>query len=240
MLFSDEIARKGKCSRREQLKCIPLILDILELALRAGRDGILALDDVHENIVYPFLQKGIRYVTDGTPADITSEILHNHILFSDSKGADARKLCLIAEGVMAIHEGLDLYWVKEKLTALVPDITSELETSFLEFEKRELAQFTWSLGTRATRDEETTFLESWLPQADDRTVQLLLRDAPPALVAMALAGASGKSIQRIFDTMADRGRIMLKKDIESFSFSSTSEIAAAQEELTEIYKKILS
>lgn len=52
---------------------------IVDLAERARREGLLALDEVTEEIEDPFMRKGLRLVVDGTDPDLVREILESEV-----------------------------------------------------------------------------------------------------------------------------------------------------------------
>lgn len=53
--------------------------EIVELAERARKEGLLALDEVTGNIQDPFMRKGLQLVVDGTDPELVREILESEI-----------------------------------------------------------------------------------------------------------------------------------------------------------------
>ena len=58
---------------------IQVIQQIVGFAVKARRDGILALEEEAENVDEPFLKKGVQLAVDGTSPDLLREILDNEI-----------------------------------------------------------------------------------------------------------------------------------------------------------------
>lgn len=236
--FPYEIIARSRCSRTEQVACVSLVSEIVRIALKARREGILSLEREIGTLSSPLLSRGIRYVSDGVPEETVKELLYNHVVFSGEKGRRLRRACLIAEGVVAIQEGLHFRWVLEKLGSMLPDAQGEMEALLLEIEMEELELFSKGLAGRKPLHEQTALLEEWLPDADQRSVELLLREAPVETVAMALAGAGGRAIETVFRSIANRGRILLMRDIEVLRSADPEMIAEAQKRLLAIAQRI--
>src|SRR5690349_5552029 len=56
-----------------------LVDDIVKLAERARREGLLALEDAVKTVEHPFLKRGLQLAIDGTDPDELHDILHAEI-----------------------------------------------------------------------------------------------------------------------------------------------------------------
>ncbi|PCJ61888.1 MAG: motility protein A [Planctomycetota bacterium] len=65
-----------------------LIVQIVELAEKARRDGILALESAMDEVKEPFLKKGIELAVDGTDPELIAQILNEEIDTVDARHKD--------------------------------------------------------------------------------------------------------------------------------------------------------
>ena len=56
-----------------------LVENIVKLAERARREGLLALEDAVKTVEHPFLQRGLQLAIDGTDPDELHDILHAEV-----------------------------------------------------------------------------------------------------------------------------------------------------------------
>ena len=56
-----------------------LVEDVVKLAERARREGLLALEDAVKTVEHPFLKRGLQLAIDGTDPDELHDILHAEI-----------------------------------------------------------------------------------------------------------------------------------------------------------------
>src|SRR5690348_15307959 len=56
-----------------------LVEEIVKLAERARREGLLALEDAVKTVQHPFLKRGLQLAIDGTDPDELHDILHAEI-----------------------------------------------------------------------------------------------------------------------------------------------------------------
>ena len=64
-------------SRRTRPTSTPRSTELVGYAEAARRDGLLALDEVTNNIEDPFTKKGLQLVVDGTDPDLVADILES-------------------------------------------------------------------------------------------------------------------------------------------------------------------
>ena len=75
-----------------------VINKINELALSARKEGLLALEEIAQDMDDQFLQKGILLIVDGTDAELLRSILETEIAFVENRHKDNQKFWeIIAE-----------------------------------------------------------------------------------------------------------------------------------------------
>lgn len=62
-----------------------VISQINDLALAARKEGLLALEEIAQNMDDPFLQKGILLIVDGTDAELLRNILETELAFIENR-----------------------------------------------------------------------------------------------------------------------------------------------------------
>ena len=68
-----------------------VISKINELALSARKEGLLALEEIAQDMDDQFLQKGILLIVDGTDAELLRNILETEIAFVENRHKDNQK-----------------------------------------------------------------------------------------------------------------------------------------------------
>lgn len=65
-----------------------LIQQINELALAARKEGLLALEEMAQNMEDPFLKKGILLIVDGTDPELVRSIMETELIFVETRHKD--------------------------------------------------------------------------------------------------------------------------------------------------------
>lgn len=78
--------------KKNQRDATHMITQINELALSARKEGLLALEEIAQNMQDPFLQKGILLIVDGTDAELLRNILETEIAFVENRHRDHQKV----------------------------------------------------------------------------------------------------------------------------------------------------
>ena len=77
LLLLPKIVRKLFVPRQQELR--PMIVQLVEFAEIARRDGILALENKTDSIDDPFILMGIQMAVDGTDAELMESILRSEV-----------------------------------------------------------------------------------------------------------------------------------------------------------------
>ena len=78
--------------RKQEIDPTEVIKKINDLALSARKEGLLALEEIAQNMDDPFLQKGILLIVDGTDAELLRSILETEIAFVENRHKDNQKV----------------------------------------------------------------------------------------------------------------------------------------------------
>ncbi|MBP3887113.1 MAG: motility protein A [Cellulosilyticum sp.] len=77
---------------KQEIDPTEVIKKINDLALAARKEGLLALEEIAQNMDDPFLQKGILLIVDGTDAELLRSILETEIAFVENRHKDNQKV----------------------------------------------------------------------------------------------------------------------------------------------------
>ena len=78
--------------KKQEIDPTQVIKTINDLALSARKEGLLALEEIAQNMDDPFLQKGILLIVDGTDAELLRSILETEIAFVENRHKDNQKV----------------------------------------------------------------------------------------------------------------------------------------------------
>lgn len=78
--------------KKQEIDPTDVIRKINDLALSARKEGLLALEEIAQNMEDPFLQKGILLIVDGTDAELLRSILETEIAFVENRHKDNQKV----------------------------------------------------------------------------------------------------------------------------------------------------
>lgn len=248
MIFDYHIAQHAQCSIEKKRECITLISKIVELSEIARREGLLAIEDILDTMTHPLLIKGMELVIDGTEPDVVKTILSNYINFGGAKGKVLLEQCLVCEGVLSIQAGDNPKVIREKLVACLGGLDSqgsknwsfltEVESKFKEDEHRKLDNYLAKMKNKGPYSENTKILDEFVPQLSQEQIMVILREIDSTSLAVALSGASGKVITKIFNSVSEAYKPFLKDDLERCFNSPVKEIIDNQSRILTIYNNL--
>ena len=99
------LAAKAACSLEDQISLVPLVFQLKDLAEKATKSGLLALESELSQISDPFLNLGIQLIIDRVEADNLQDILDSDIYYNESNGRQLMKKIIIREGLLRIQAG---------------------------------------------------------------------------------------------------------------------------------------
>lgn len=99
------LAAKAACSLEDQISLVPLVFQLRDLAEKATKSGLLALESELSQISDPFLNLGIQLIIDRVEAENIQDILDSDIYYNESNGRQLMKKIIIREGLLRIQAG---------------------------------------------------------------------------------------------------------------------------------------
>lgn len=99
------LAAKAACSLEDQISLVPLVFQLKDLAEKATKSGLLALESELSHISDPFLNLGIQLIIDRVEAENIQDILDSDIYYNESNGRQLMKKIIIREGLLRIQAG---------------------------------------------------------------------------------------------------------------------------------------
>lgn len=89
-----------------------------------------------------------------------------------------------------------------------------------------------------TRIQELMFVFDSLLEADDRSIQRLLREVSNDLLTVALKGADPRIRDKLLRNMSKRAAALLQEDMEARGPTRLSEVEAAQKEILDVARRL--
>lgn len=99
------LAAKAACSLEDQESLVPLVFQLKDLAEKATKQGLLALENELAHISDPFFNLGVQLIIDRVEADNLRDILDSDIYYNESNGRQLMKKIIIREGLLRIQAG---------------------------------------------------------------------------------------------------------------------------------------
>lgn len=105
MIRDLSLAAKAACSLEDQISLVPLVLQLRDLAEKATKSGLLALESELSQISDPFLNLGVQLIIDRVETENLQDILDSDIYYNESNGRQLMKKIIIREGLLRIQAG---------------------------------------------------------------------------------------------------------------------------------------
>jgi flagellar motor component MotA len=119
MVFDFGIFEKARCGERDRRSLDGLVANIVALAEKARREGLLALEEDAESSADRFLALGLRLVVDGVGLDGLDEVLVTSIYASGLRGKALLSRMMIYTGVRGIAAGYSPALLRMMLAAYI-------------------------------------------------------------------------------------------------------------------------
>lgn len=234
-LYNWSFAERLQCSEDERRQCLALVTDMMDLAARARRTGLLSLVDTIEGDKHFLLVKGLHLVVDGVKPDVVRRILENYILSDDCRGQELLIRCLILEGIAGIQNGVNPKNIKEMLLSFFGSQGPAMyREAFKTEDDSNLEELFRNLKAEPDSKPLPTSLNTTLGGLDDRDIQECLKEVSTHDLAMAVQGMGGRAQLRIFKNLSQRGATYLQKVLTQMDPIPSSDIVAAQDKIQSI------
>lgn len=240
-LYNWSFAERLKCSEDERRHCLALVTEMIELAARARRSGLLSLVDTIEGDKHFLLVKGLHLIVDGVKPDIVRRILENYILSDNCRGQELLIRCLILEGIAGIQSGANPKNIKEMLLSF---FGSDGPAMYAQVYKTEddsnLQDLLRDLDAEPDSRAPATSLNSTLSALVDADIQECLKEVSTQDLAMAVQGMGGRDQLRIFKNLSQRGAAYLQQVLTQMEPIPNSDMIAAQEKIESVISELES
>jgi len=232
MEYDWEFGERIKCSEDEKRQCMALVAQIVSMANKAKRNGLLSLVQEAEETANFLLRKGLQLVLEGVQPHLVKTTLEYYILSGRHTGKDLLERCIIMEGILAIQNGVSPQIIQELLLSLFGENGhAKYEAEFGDKKKNGLENF----FNKIKKDRAATPLSSTLGhtimQLDDQSIQQCLKEVSTVDLARALKGIEGKAQIKVFKNLPKRSAVILQDTVEHLDLMRNSEMKEAQEKL---------
>ena len=113
-----EFSERIQCSEAEKKECMALVAEIISMANKAKRNGLLSLVQEADQTSHFLLRKGLHMVLEGVNPQMVEKTLQYYVLSGKYRGKELLTRCIIMEGVLAIQNGVNPNIIKELLLSL--------------------------------------------------------------------------------------------------------------------------
>ena len=216
-------------------ECWPIIYKIIDLANLARREGVLALEVEMEHEQNVLLKIALDLVVDGTDPALVKQILQTSIVAGKYSGSQLLSRLLIAEGALSLQQGENPAIIATKLGAIMgEDYIVRINKEFNEMQNNFSRQYDFLKVIKGQQAlTESIQFEEKLLQFDNRTFQVILREIDDSDLLIALKGCSFSLIQKFFENISHRGRLLLLSQWEEIGPVAKEHILNSQKDILE-------
>ena len=232
MEYDWEFGERIKCSKSEKRQCMALVAQIVSMANKAKRNGLLSLVQDAEEATNFLLRKGLQLVLEGVQPHLVKTTLEYYILSGSYTGKDLLERCIIMEGILAIQNGVNPQIIQELLVSLFGETDqATYEEKFGDGKKNQLEAFFNKIKKDRASTPLSANLGHTIMQLDDQSIQQCLKEVSTVDLARALKGIDGKAQIKVFKNLPKRSAAILQETVEHLDLMRESEMNEAQEKL---------
>lgn len=237
------LASHIKCTIEEKKSCMNIVNNILELAQTARCCGLLELEKQIESEKYQdliLLKTAVLLIVDGTDPVIVKEIIENYLITSQLSNKEFLENLIICKGVLAIQQGENLEWIKEKCCSLFGIEFREEFMSYFKQEKfsKEVSKILEDYEEKLNIFPKTNILDFIPDKMDNRSIQRLIREISFIDLEYAMIGSNKKVLSLFLNNMGKQGQKQFFKDIENIHKPCLQGIEHKQREIVTIINKL--
>lgn len=206
------------CTYAEKKDCLSFVEIILDLAEICTEKTVLVIKEVVERDAkydIPLLKKGASLILDGIDPDTIKNIVYNYIVFSNCTGKDFLKNIIIADTLILLDLGRDLYSVLNMVSSYFGiEFYDYFENILYMYDKKygiNIEQIEDKYKYTKPFSEETTILEPYLKPLSHSisAVKYIISNSNTFELSHALRGASGDIKILFLSNMFKRQRYMM-------------------------------
>jgi hypothetical protein len=225
-----EFGERIQCREAEKKECMALVTEIVSMAKKAKRNGLLSLVHEAEETPHFLLRKGLQLVLEGVSPEIVKKTLQYYILSGKYYGKALLERCLIMEGVTAIQNGINPTVIKELLLSLFgEDASTDYEFENGDLRGNRLNAFYKKIEKDRAITPLGAKLGHTIMQLNEQSIQQCLKEISTVDLARALKGIEGKAQIKVFKNLPKRSAAILQETVEHLDLMRESEMNDAQE-----------
>lgn len=241
IIYDWSFAERLQCTQADRTQCLGLVADLVDLAAKARRLGLLSLVDTIEGEQHFLLQKGLQLIVDGVKPEVVRRILENYILSDNCSGRELLIRCLILEGIAGIQNGVNPKNIKEMLLSFFgADGPALYAEKFKEDGDETLDDLLKEIDTAAAPQPTASSLSTTLHELADQDIQECLKEVSTRDLARAVQGMSGGAQIRIFRNLSRRGASYLQKMLTEMDPVVNTDMLAAQDKIMSVISDLKS
>ena len=234
-----EFGERIQCSAAEKKECMALVAEIVSMAIKAKRNGLLSLVQDAEETSHFLLRKGLQLILEGVNPQMVEKSFQYYILSGKYHGKALLIRCIIMEGVLAIQSGVNPTIIKELLVSLFGEACYETyEIKFGDKKNDRLRAFFKKIEKSRAATPLSSKLGHTIMQLNDQSIQQCLKEISTVDLARALKGIEGKAQIKIFDNLPKRSAAILQETVEHLDLMRESEMTEAQEKVLMIISSL--
>lgn len=234
-----EFGERIQCSAAEKKECMALVAEIISMATKAKRNGLLSLVQDAEETSHFLLRKGLQQILEGVNPQMVEKTLQYYILSGKYHGKELLIRCIIMEGVLAIQSGVNPTIIKELLVSLFGEACYETyEIEFGDKKNERLRAFFNKIEKSRAVTPLSSKLGHTIMQLNDQSIQQCLKEISTVDLARALKGIEGKAQIKIFNNLPKRSAAILQETVEHLDLMRESEMTEAQEKVLMIISSL--
>ena len=227
-----EFGERIQCSEAEKKECMALVAEIVSMATKAKRNGLLSLVQDAEETSHFLLRKGLQLILEGVNPQMVEKSFQYYILSGKYHGKELLSRCIIMEGVLAIQSGVNPTIIKELLVSLFGEACYETyEIEFGDKKNDRLRAFFKKIEKSRAATPLSSKLGHTIMQLNDQSIQQCLKEISTVDLARALKGIEGKAQIKIFNNLPKRSAAILQETVEHLDLMRESEMTEAQEKV---------
>ena len=227
-----EFGERIQCSDAEKRECMALVAEVISMANKAKRNGLLSLVQEADETSHFLLRKGLHMVLEGVNPQMVEKTLEYYVLSGKYRGKELLTRCIIMEGVLAIQTGVNPNIIKELLLSLFGEKNyNAYEVEFGGGKNERLKSFFNKIKKSRAATPLSSKLGHSIMQLNDRSIQQCLKEISTVDLARALKGIEGKAQIKVFKNLPKRSAAILQETVEHLDLMRESEMTEAQEKV---------
>ncbi len=232
MDYDWEFSERIQCSEAEKKECMTLVAEVVAMANKAKRNGLLSLVQEAEETPHFLLRKGLQLILEGVNPQMVEKTLQQYVLSDKHRGKELLQRCIIAEGVLAIQNGINPSIIKELLLSLFGEESyASYENEYGDGKVERMKAFFKKIQKTRAATPLSSKLGHTILQLNDQSIKQCLKEISTVDLARALKGIDGKAQIKVFKNLPKRSAAILQETVEHLDLMRESEMTEAQEKM---------